>query len=679
MKKHLSTLLPILVIAVMGAIFHWEYLNTYPSNTHAWAQADRFAITKGFVRNDLNFFEPETYILNPQFPGNWSKPQEKSITSVDFPIHDYIPALIMKISGNEQPWISRLYNLLYSFIGLFALFKMSTLFIRNTAFSFLIVVIAATSPVFVFYQASFIPTIPSLANAILAIYLYFLYLKFGEIKHFGWSILLITLAALSRTTFVIPLIAILCHFILLLFKKRERLLSKTLLFVLSFSSILGYFLYNSYLKEKYGSLFLGNITPPENFSAFIIEISESWKNWGMDYFLLNHYLIFALTLLLDLLFFIKKRNFKLSELAKFTIILWIGNLLYLVAMSYQFMNHDYYFLDSLYLPIILSLILLLRQIPSYHKKSKRMILNGLVAFSSITLFLSAETKQTERHTYKFWDSLPNTYNNYRNGEDILEKLGASEDAKILLIEPIAPNYCLSLFNRKGYCTMAPWKERVEPALEWDVDYVIFQNEYFLTDIYPKYPDIIHRLKKKYDNGSISICKIERNSQTLEEFLGISFIEPEIKQVLNFETDSLLPLWKNINRNNAKSNLGVFSTEVNSSMEYGPAYSDTNFDFSRREVVIMGNGFLYPEQMKGGSLIVSVNKNGRDLYYKEIALSKITTTKKEWQSFYFQFYIQHLDRRSCEIKFFFYNPNGSIYYLDDFNLRIYRDFGYLVKK
>ena len=95
MKKHLSTLLPILVIAVMGAIFHWEYLNTYPSNTHAWAQADRFAITKGFVRNDLNFFEPETYILNPQFPGNWSKPQEKSITSVDFPIHDYIPALIM--------------------------------------------------------------------------------------------------------------------------------------------------------------------------------------------------------------------------------------------------------------------------------------------------------------------------------------------------------------------------------------------------------------------------------------------------------------------------------------------------------------------------------------------------------------------------------------------------------
>ena len=679
MKKTLSTLLPILVIAVIGIIFHWEYLNTYPSNTHAWAQADRFAITKGFVRNDLNFFKPETYILNPQFPGNWSEPQKESITSVDFPIHDYVPAIVMKLTGNEQPWISRLYNLLYSFIGLFALFKLSSLFIRNAALPFLILVIAATSPVFVFYQASFIPTIPSLANAILAIYLYFIYLKSGKIKHFGWSIFFVTLAALSRTTFIIPLVAIVCHFALLLIKKREKVSRKLLFFGLSFSSILGYFLYNNYLKEKYGSLFLGNLTPPENLNDFIFKISESWKNWGMDYFLQKHYLIFIITLILGSVFFILKRQYKLSDLAKFTTILWIGNLMYLVAMSYQFINHDYYFLDSIYLTILLSSILFLKQIPVLEKKNMKLILTGLIAYSCFTLIVSAEKKQTDRHTYKFWDSLPNTFHNYQNGEEILNKLGISKEAKILLIESFAPNYCLSLFNRKGYCTMAPWKERIEPALDWDVDYVIFQNEYFLTDILPKYPEIINRLSKDFDNGKISICRIERKTKTLEQFLGTSLFEPELIQFLDFETDTLLSQWNNINRDTIKTHSGLFSSKVDSSMQYGLAFIDSSIDFSKKETLLIGNGFLYPELMKGGSLILSVNKNGREIHYKQVELSKISDTEKKWQSFYFQFNIPKLEQEICELKLFFYNPNGSAYYLDDFKLRVYQDFGYSSKK
>jgi hypothetical protein len=208
MSKH--NYIALAVIFVLGITFHFKYINEFPSHIHAWTQADRYALSLGFVNNKLNFFKPQTYVItNGGDTAQVQSALNESITAVDFPIHDYIPALIMKFSGVKSPWIFRAYILLYSFIGLFFLFRLSYLITADLFKSIFILLFAATSPVFIYYQGGFLPTIPSLANAIIGIYFFFVHLQKNEQKAFNLSILFFTLATLSRSTFVIPLLAVL--------------------------------------------------------------------------------------------------------------------------------------------------------------------------------------------------------------------------------------------------------------------------------------------------------------------------------------------------------------------------------------------------------------------------------------------------------------------------------------
>jgi hypothetical protein len=136
------------ILFVTGIVLHRPYIKDYPNYIHTWSQSDRYALSLGFVNNGLNLFYPETFLLNP---GKFDIPYPTSITPVDFPIHEYIIAIIMKIAGTTSPAIFRIYILLYSFIGLFFLFKLSNLLTQDWLKSLLLVIFVATSPSFVYY------------------------------------------------------------------------------------------------------------------------------------------------------------------------------------------------------------------------------------------------------------------------------------------------------------------------------------------------------------------------------------------------------------------------------------------------------------------------------------------------------------------------------------------------
>ena len=62
MKNKLETIGLGIVIIGFGLTFQYKYLNEFPSHIHAWAQADRYALSLGFLENGLDFFKPQTYI-----------------------------------------------------------------------------------------------------------------------------------------------------------------------------------------------------------------------------------------------------------------------------------------------------------------------------------------------------------------------------------------------------------------------------------------------------------------------------------------------------------------------------------------------------------------------------------------------------------------------------------------
>lgn len=88
-----------LILFLLILRFHGGQLHEYPQGVHTWANMDRMALARGFERNGLDFFQAENYLLNHQFPDYWMTPSESTRSAVEFPIHDYIPAVFMKMTG----------------------------------------------------------------------------------------------------------------------------------------------------------------------------------------------------------------------------------------------------------------------------------------------------------------------------------------------------------------------------------------------------------------------------------------------------------------------------------------------------------------------------------------------------------------------------------------------------
>jgi len=59
------------LLVFFAIYFHWGHFSDFPNFTHAWAQADHYALAIGFTQNGLDFFHPQTFVLNHQFPGGF--------------------------------------------------------------------------------------------------------------------------------------------------------------------------------------------------------------------------------------------------------------------------------------------------------------------------------------------------------------------------------------------------------------------------------------------------------------------------------------------------------------------------------------------------------------------------------------------------------------------------------
>ena len=135
--------------------------------------------------------------------------------------------------------------------------------------------------------------------------------------------------------------------------------------------IVSYQFYNNYLREIYGSIFLNHFLPATTFKEAKEIIKEVYKNWATQYFSVIHYLV-IISLIIIALFFIIRKKIKLTrETSQFWLLIFamfIGYFAFAVLMLKQFPAHDYYFLDTFFLPIILFLIAVISYIPELNIK-----------------------------------------------------------------------------------------------------------------------------------------------------------------------------------------------------------------------------------------------------------------------------------------------------------------------
>ena len=499
-------------VILSGLFVQWKYMNEFPSFIHAWSQTDRYALALGFVNNDLDFFHPETFIYNKQFPHRWNFPYETTITSVDFPILEYVVAIVMKITGVTSPFIFRICSLIVAFIGLFFLYKLAFLITKDWIKSIFIVAIAMTSPVYAYYFNGFIPSIPAFTFMVIAYYFYFKYLNDNEKKTFGVAILFCTLSMLTRSSFAVAYIAILCFEFLRMLKKETSFVDKIFPILISFAIIFSYYLWNRHLASENGSLFLGKLMLAKNWEDFVYRITRAKDNWMFHYFTNLHYWIFAFIIVSALfcrfLNFIKKKKEDVVEINGLSLwwlccILFFGNICFLVAMVKQFPNHDYYFIDTFFLPTLLLIALSLNALPKITNYRQAVPALTLLIFFIVLMLKDVKEMQVKRRAQWHGPESERTIRNYSGAEQYLNSLNIPKDAKILTLYAYPQNTPFILMNRKGYTEMYDKEEMIKTGLSFDYDYLVVENE-ILERKFKENKDFPSDLKYYSDNGKITI-------------------------------------------------------------------------------------------------------------------------------------------------------------------------------
>lgn len=669
MPKPLHKYIVLSVVCVLSVLFQFKTLNQFPQYIHSWAQCDRYALALGFIDNGGDLFHPQTYVMNNQFPGEFMIPRQTTITSVDFPVHDYVVSFIMRAADSTEPWCFRLYILLYSIVGLFFLYKLSALFTTSLTRSLFIVLFALSSPVFLYYQAGFLPTIPSLANGFIALYCFVYFLKTSSRRYFFLALLFVTLAALARLPFAILLVAMMCYSAWEGLKHRRLELFKLIGFIISIALIAAYYRYNGYLREHYGSLFLNYIIPATSLNDFAEFSKEAFSRWAFDYFDNLSWLLFAVAAAVGIFITIRNRK-RLATLEKqflfLACIILCGCCLYYLLMCYQFMNHDYYFLDTFYLPLVALFLFFVVKWPQLpvHRYIRAV---SLLVF--IPVFVLAKSKLGDRIAL-FGTGENSTAVTYDGAEVLLDSLKISPAAKLLVLGADGSNNAFILLKRKGFVIIDPEKEKIETALKWPWDYIVVNDAMMISTVYKRYPQIIQQIRRFGGNGKISVYRKHTAQSGLisdTEFFKLDKRPVVFHDQENFDTDSaqMIELRKQ----------GILFLKMinslDSTTEYGYTFKWKDLDAlkGRRSLLKVSCHMDCDSLLRDMLICVSLKVSGKEQLFEAIDLGA-ENKGPGWQDYSCLFALPRVRGSDSELSVFIWNKGKNSARYDDFQVTIY---------
>ncbi len=495
-----------LLLISVGFIISMYNLRSPLKGRHAWANADHYAISLGFLNNSFDFFHPETYCLNPQFSPNqksktdfWQYPPNHAtgITTVDFPIHQYTVAILMKIFHTKSPAVFKWYTLLISLLGIYFLGKTIFLHTKSYPWSIFLQLFVLLSPTYSFYASSFLPSSPALAFLFISSYFISKYFLQSDHKSFLIGIVFLTFAALMRFPFINYLIAFVCYYTLQLIIYKKRFVKNTLLCLVAISFVMLYFFYNKYyLFKNFGSNFLSYPLPPNSFKNAILTIFYTLYHESWRYFTIIHY---GLLMYFGIIVFKHRKQLNLKKpILIYLSIVTLGILTYMFLMLQQFVAHDYYALDTFFPILIFWMIGVYTYIPKHflHSKLRYGLLFSTIILNLLVFYFGYKARD--------WSPLEKTRKNFANANTVLDSLQIPTSAKVLLIDSYSPNLAFIQLNRKGYCVMDTTKDNIQKAMQWNYDYIITQNFSYQESVLTPYPKFKEETRVFFSNNRFTI-------------------------------------------------------------------------------------------------------------------------------------------------------------------------------
>jgi hypothetical protein len=214
-----------------------------------------------------------------------------------------------------------------------------------------------TCPVITYYQAGYIPSSTAFSTILIAYYFYFKSIRQDSLANFKISVVLFSLAALTRTPFNIFIFAILLQKLYGYVKKRKVVIKEMTIFLVAYGFILLYNLYRLYLTNQYGSQFLTTLLPPDNLDDFTNIWMMVRERWTYQFLTIYHYILLSGAVVMIIIWFFRKNTFSVFPLFHQLLLqaglIIAGAVIYFILMAKQFVDHEYYFMDSIYPGLVL--------------------------------------------------------------------------------------------------------------------------------------------------------------------------------------------------------------------------------------------------------------------------------------------------------------------------------------
>lgn len=441
---------PILISILLIAYnlrLNLDHFGSFPQSIHAWAQADYYAMAQKFYLDTWNLFEPQSWILNKQFPTDWGRISNDALTTGNIAIHPYIVGMLMRLLGSDDPMIYRVYCFLWvvPFFAGFASILKTLNTERLVGVGMLLMV--GLSPVFIYYSANFLNVIPCLAQTVVGIAFYFHFLKTRERKHWIWTVVILGITPLIRTTYVIPFIAVICTEGLrwLLKKMSFKDFAVQMAYASIFLILLGVWMFwNKKMVEKHDTIFLSGLMMVDNWNDVRFILDKAYETWEGHYFVARFIVIYIIFVVIGII--TNRKQLVHFEMA-FWGILSIGYVLFLFAMIRQFKDHDYYFLDTLIIPLMLFPVILWKDRQLFGRFPLLVFVLGLVG---LKYYKKPATAYFEwRYNLEYMDPNRANYEAYKGLDTYLEKKGIERSEPIFVLSNMAPNICMIYIKHNG--------------------------------------------------------------------------------------------------------------------------------------------------------------------------------------------------------------------------------------
>ena len=183
----------ILVLILMQILSHFTYLKLPAVGNHVWRQCNTLAVARNYYQEDMNILYPR---IDKRYHTN-------GITGPQFTSYDYTLALIYKAFGFSQ----NAHRYLSLIIGIFAILGMYYLahyYFQNHYLAFLCSFGLIGIPEFYYHSINAVPDLLALTAMIWGWFGFQKYMERPSLKWALFTVLLMTLAGMTKIMFLIP-------------------------------------------------------------------------------------------------------------------------------------------------------------------------------------------------------------------------------------------------------------------------------------------------------------------------------------------------------------------------------------------------------------------------------------------------------------------------------------------